>query len=226
MANGTQSLPQVVGRNARRIRGTHTLENVATYARNLGANWSSGSVSTIELGRSKCTIETLAILSLALNAITQLEGGNQESVTIADLLETDEEILITTDYALTSAQLLDWLGGKDPETAFFSMEKLKQGLDGHRDFLKSLNLPPTNARFFTLHSRDMPETPGEGRLAKKAGIDVEELRAWSFHLWEKSFENHRDEIAGAESTPQKKGRVSRELLQEIETAMKENHGDD
>lgn len=222
MTDDPQSLPQVVGRNARRFRGDHTLENVATYARDLGAKWSSGSVSAIESGRSKCTVETLATLSMALTALRQFDGGAQDSVTITDLLQTEEEILITQTYSVTSGQLLEWLGGEGPGNAFLDMEKVTRNLDAYAEFLKSLNLPPNSAKFFMIHSNEMPETPGDVRLAKKAGIHVDELRAWAFHLWEKSFENHRDEIAGPDSTPQKKGRVSRELLGQIQEAMKAN----
>ena len=226
MTNSPQSLPQVVGKNVRRLRGDRTLENVATYARNMGANWSSGSVSTIELGRSKCTVETLAILSYSLTLMNTLENPDGETVTIRDLLQSESEISLTQDFSVTADQLMEWMEGADPGTAFYSRQKVQEALEDLKDFWASLNLPPGSAKFLLDAEKAGPVTPGEKRQAKKADIDVNELRAWSMWLWQKPFEAKRDEIAGKDSTPQKKGRVSRKLMEDIRQAIAGQHRGD
>lgn len=225
MSKEPQPLPQVVGHNARRLRGDHTLENVATYARDIGVKWSSGSVSTIELGRSKCTVETLFTLSIVLTLLAERDNRDAPPVTVRDLLKADGEIQLTGSYSVTSEQLLNWLGGTDPGSAFYSPEKITEGIQQATEYFESLNLPPKGLRYFMPSVNADPVTPGENRLAKKAGINTDELRAWSLHLWGKTIEDERDEIAGPDSTPQKKGRVSRDLMRQIETAMSERRGE-
>lgn len=227
MSNEAQSLAQVVGQNVRRLRGQNTLENVASEARSLGVKWSSGSVSTIELGRSKCTIETLATLSFVLTVLGDKTDPPGPVVTIRDLLQTENEIRLVGDFSYDSDQLLDWLSGTDPGNAFFSPQKMEKALESLVEFRKNLNLPPRSLMLEFEHLTKSPRTVTEERLAKKAGIDVHELRMWSFHLWQTSFEEERDTRAGEGASPQKKGRVSRDLLEEIVAAMKGNdRGDD
>lgn len=215
-------LPQVIGRNVRKFRGDHTLEDVALSGHGFGAGWSSGSISAIEQGRFKATVETLALLSLSL---TYLRGQEYPEIRIGDLLETDLPIELNATMQTDPDSLIQWLGGGrlDAWLSPGAMHVLQKKASAETERIKGLHFPP---EWVIDTGRGGPITTGEKRLAKRASIDPYELRAWSLHLWGKALEDHRDEIAGPDSTPQKKGRVSRDLLQEVEAAMKENHGDD
>lgn len=231
MEKDGETLSQVVGRNARELRGEFTLENVASTARKFGAKWSSGSVSTIELGRSKCTIETLAILALALDEL-RVESPTDERVgkiTINDLLRTNKRILITPELKASSDSLQEFLGG---ETSYSVLdlpgrvEDITGWLEDFTDTLKGLNLPNQSAQLYVNAMQVGDFTPTEERLAKKLGIHLYELRWWSYFLWKTSIEHRRDELSGNGATPQKKGRITRELLNEISEAMENNNGVD
>lgn len=223
MTTEPETLAQVVGRNARNLRGTHTLEEVAAVARSLGAKWSSGSVSTIELGRSKCTIETLVILALSLDRLEPEGKTFAGTITIQDLLQSDSGIVIAGNLYTSAKSLSRFLSGEPSGSAIDTVVTMLEALEKEEDFYKeldTLNLPTDSMDHYLQVAESGRQSATEERLAKKIGIHVHELRSWSVHLWGKSFESHRDDIAGADSTPQKKGRVSRELLGEIETAMK------
>ena len=56
---------------------------------------------------------------------------------------------------------------------------------------------------------------GELRIAEKVGMTWEQLREQSVSKWGKGFEQHRDELAGENATPQKRGRVTRKLIEEL-----------
>lgn len=223
MSKEEAGFPQVVGINVKKIRGQNTLEDVALAGQNYGASWSSGSISAIEQGRFKATLDTLALLSLAL---TDLRQDNGEEVTISELLETEQPIQISETNESTYQEVLTWLAGKPLRTNLNARtyETISARARAEVERVKGLHFPPN---WVIDTGRGGPLTTGEKRLAKRAGIDPHELRAWSLHLWGKTLEDRRDEIAGPSSSPQKKGRVSRELLDEIEAAMKgRSRGDD
>lgn len=222
------TLGQVIGQNVRLLRGSHTLEELATHGRAVGATWSSGSISAIERGDFKTTVETVALLALALDRLRGAEflRGN---ITSRDLLQTDQPIALGKTLATSTEELLRFLGGGysgEVINTTYHLTQAREGIGEQVAKLESLNLPNDSFDLFRRVEEAGPETPATERLAKKIGADPYELRSWSVHLWGKTFEDHRDQIAGPDSTPQKKGRVSRELLEEIQTAMKEQRGND
>ena len=201
------------------------MDEVATNARRFGLNWASSRVGAIEDGRFKPTLDTLAVLALALT-----RDGDREPVAVGDLVAGEDLIELTPKVAVTSESLVTWLAGgnlemrADTTTAQHAVAKFSAMLDG-------LRLPPRGRmlpadRVDTYLDMVASITPGEERLAHAAGIDPVELRAWAMHLWREPVEKRRDTIAGPGVTPQKKGHVSRELLTEITDAMRAEHGDD
>lgn len=224
------TLPQVIGKNVQRLRGAHTLEEVATQGRSLGVRWSGGSVRAIEQGEFKATLETVALLALALDRLEPEGKTARGTITLRDLLDTDQPIALSTKYVTSTEQLLTFLGGGTSGTVLDlkrMLAKMSEGAHEWVEEMESLNLPDDSAGLLLRVEQAGPETATEQRLAKKIDVHVHELRSWSVHLWGKSFEDHRDEIAGPDSTPQKKGRVSRDLLEHIQAAMKtKQHGDD
>ena len=66
-----------------------------------------------------------------------------------------------------------------------------------------------------IDSYELP-TPGEQRIAEKAGITCQELRKKSIAAWGMPIEEKRDQMAGDEATAQKRGRITRKLINELE----------
>lgn len=209
MANTEVSLSQVIGHNAKRLRENHTLEEVAFQAQRIGAKWSSGSVSTIELGRSKCTIGTVAILAIAIAAAK----GEKNAVPISELLSTDhlggKASQAIDGIDLTVPEIGHWLNGGELQV-LANLRNIEKMGEARNKLMEQL----------------FPPTPTEVRLAQKLSIEPLLLREISNTLWGQGIEERRDEIAGADATPQKKGRVSRELLDEVSAHLEANHGDD
>lgn len=229
MTVNNPTLPQVIGMNVKKLRDTHTLEDVAAQGRSLGVRWSGGSIRAIEQGEFKATIETLVILAIALDGLETDGKTIRGTITLRDLIDSDQPIALTTKYETSTDRLLEFLGGGTSGTALDLNRMISRMAEGAREWaeeMKSLNLPDTPYDFLLQVEQAGPESAAEHRLAKKINVHVQELRFWSVHLWGKSFEDYRDEIAGPDATPQKKGRVSRGLLEEIQQAMKGNHGDD
>lgn len=222
MAESLITLAQVIGKNVKKLRAENTLEELAAHGRRIGANWSAASVRAIERGEFRATIETVAILALALDRLRE-SGTIRGQITSRQLFESDEPIALGRHHATGTDQLLRFLGGDTSGTVLnekYLVYRMQQGVGEFVEKSEKLNLPDQSIDLYERVEESGPETPAESRLAKKIDIDIHELRSWSVHLWGKSFENHRDDIAGPDSTPQKKGRVSRELLEEIATAMK------
>lgn len=201
------------------------MEEVAANARRLGLNWASSRVGAIEDGRFKPTLDTLAVLALALT-----RDGAREPVAVSDLVTGGDLIELTPKVAVTSESLASWLAGGDLEMRA-DTSTAQQAIADFSAMLDGLRLPP-RGRMLPADRMDAyldmiaSITPGEERLAHAAGIDPVELRAWAMHLWREPVEKRRDIIAGADVTPQKKGHVSRQLLNEITDAMRAEHGDD
>ncbi|MGY2744022.1 hypothetical protein [Arthrobacter sp. UYCu723] len=70
-----------------------------------------------------------------------------------------------------------------------------------------------------------PRRPGvslaESRAAKKLSIRPLELQQRSIQLWGRSLEAEARSRAGADSTPQARGRVTRVLVDELRESVKE-----
>lgn len=250
MAKRSVTLPQVIGDNVKRIRGNHTLEELANAGRSYGATWSSGSLSAIERGDFKETIETITLLTLALGQLKQNELNHGDlntddfsedflrstiggGITIRDLLATDQVITLGGHPALTPDSLIDFLGGGSiydlrgsPAFSSWEMQQLMQAYEEQKVLFKSLKFPKYHLEFLVKIETFGAITETERRLATKSQIDPWELRAWSVHLWGNSIEHQRNEVAGRDATPQKKGRVTRELLNEIENSMRAKNGND
>lgn len=175
---------EIMGHNARMLRGNHTMDEVAQIVRKkLGLRWSSGNVSTIEAGASSVTITNLLILSHALGELTG------RPVTPLDLLNFEGEVKTgIRNAAILDADFKTWFQHGNPHFNFSTESPCRIDTDS---------------------------TPAEDRAAKSLGMPVSSFRFWAMKLWGQSFEDKRDELAGKAASPQKKGRISRELKDQI-----------
>jgi hypothetical protein len=198
------------------VRGSATLDDVAKAARGVGLNWTTGRVSDLEHGRMSPTLPTLVAVALAL---AEVRG---ESITLGDLVRSDENISLTKDLSVTSDELQRFLTGDkvsvDDRYLSEIIDSAKGALTGARK-----RLPPNLARrripmgIVRQVHRDYGEP--ESLLARDLGLDSETL-VWAMAaLWRMSYSAKRDELAGPGANAQKKGRVARELKAELKAVL-------
>lgn len=225
MVNDGRPLAQVIAENVRRIRADKTMDQLATEGRSLGMNWSSGSIGAIEQGRFRPSLDVLAALADALGALHDPDSDTP-AIPISELVQTDGTIQIGSRTVTTPDSLVEWLAG-GPLSLYPSETEIDETRDKLVSYLERLKPLSSIKGFKVSDLRKLgATTPGEKRLAKKINVDPLELKAWSQRLWDMSIEEKRDEVAGEGSTPQKKGRVSRDLLEEITNAMNRDNGND
>ncbi|MFA1705514.1 hypothetical protein ACDT10_21690 [Mycobacterium intracellulare] len=205
-------LRDVIGENARRLRGDATADDVAKAARRYGLNWGTGRISDLEHGRVSPTLPTLAALALALSDV---RGAK---IALGDLIESDETIALTTALKISSDQLRRFLAGGDMFE--FALPSPSDAIAELRDqWPVRLHGVPAGALMRLLGDFGEPEE----RLARDLGLDRERLAAEMAALWRRSYHAERDRRAGVDANAQKKGRVARELKAELRTVL---DGDD
>lgn len=195
MSNLPIPLAQVIGENVRRLRGDKRMDDVAREARNLGLNWATSRVSAIEDGRFKPTLDTLVVLAVAVGRATI--GTPLE---LEQLIQTDRRIEITGMFSMTPGNLARWVAGA--ETV-----KVHPGPDVSYEQLS------TSVRAHLSNMRSFSEA--ENRAAKDLGLNPRQFIQAAHRLWGRSFTEERDSRAGTDPSPQKLGRITRVLKDEM-----------
>ncbi|BBZ15866.1 helix-turn-helix domain-containing protein [Mycolicibacterium gadium] len=202
------SLAQVIGRNARAIRlsGGFTLEQVAIATRNRGLRWSESRVADLEAGRVAANIATLVAVSLAF---TDLDS---RGVTLHDLISHERPIEMNENLIVTSEQLGQLLAGDVVDVQF-----------GPRPYEMDPNFfhvkPEFQAKYDAWSETDK-------RAAKTLRISKPLLREVAMSLWNTSFATERDRRAGRGANAQQRGRISRQMFDEIREALETGNYDE
>ncbi|MGB3286061.1 helix-turn-helix domain-containing protein [Mycolicibacter algericus] len=218
---GGVPLAQVIGRNARQLRGDATADQLAKEARFYGLNWGTGRISDLEHGRVSPTLGTLVALALALQEVRFVRGPDHGPVTLADLVRCDENIALTKDLSVTEDELATFLEGGEVSLSH-----------RHADLMRSMMESVTTDAFrkdwpHRLHG--IPKGPvlrmldecgeAEQRLEREFALDTSRLCAEMISLWGRTYTAERDERAGAGANAQKKGRVARKLKAELKAVL-------
>ena len=192
--NSPKPIAQVVGDNARRLRGDNRIDDVAKRATALGLKWNSGRISDLERGRISPTLPTLFVLAIVLSDVAQ------QPVSLADLVEYDGDLILTEKLHLPS-------------------EVVAQALRG----VPADQRPPDDEGFFgaDIIRIAIGQAGGEAemRAAQALGISGGRFKALSKTLWGHTYAEERDRRAGAGANTQKRGQVSRELRAEMAAAL-------
>ena len=219
-----------IGRNAQRLRDASGIsrDELAQLGKQLtGAAWTASRIGTIETGTGTPGLPTLLAYCAALNFARMV--NHLEPIGLPDFFEPGFKIAITDRFTIGSTELKAAFGGSpvraqgQPASMDEIIAKVTAiGQTFHEAIPDDSRLPP---RFQTVQARNglafaaRSASGGDKRAAKSLGWNIYELSAWSWQLWRRTFSQERDERAGAEASPQRRGIVSRELMAELKAAM-------
>jgi hypothetical protein len=219
--DGGVPLAEVVGRNARRLRGDATADEVAKACRMQGLNWGTGRISDLEHGRVSPTLSTLVVLAAVLDGLCG-------PVALADLIEHDGFIALTSGPVLKSAALQRFLRGervvirvrdvpRDPERD----KRVRDALAPEAIAKYIAELPPAvrEVSFELALQVERQSGEPEARMAKALGLHVENLATLSAYLWSRTLSAERNRRAGAGANAQDRGRITRQLKAEMKAVL-------
>lgn len=244
----TKTIPAAVAAFVSRVRREHgfTLDQVAGAARSYGASWSASSVSNIERGQASLTLPTLLLLALALGSLLgrPLTLSNLLGDVEVLTLVTDDRYSVKRSWVdgalkgaavtMSSDQRLDAADAAndyqvDEELTDEVLRRMRE-MRGRKmtraeehdqvaQLLDQSQMAPEPAT--RILAKGDAGSLAEDRAAKKLGISTTRLRQRAIQLWGRSLEAEALNRAGADSTPQARGRVTRVLVDEIRDSMKE-----
>jgi len=225
--NETKTVAQVVGENARKFRKEHglTLEQVSRSTRTHGLKWSTGRVADMENGAISPTIPTLVALAAALE---ELAGAYplspDDAVTMHDLLATDQWVEITPTIRLKGSAFARIIGGGsagitlDDSRTDAEISAFAAGISS-RVKADMANAAP-GVRIGDVRQAMAGTGLADERAARRLGLSVWAVTSWAVKLWGHSLTAERDRVLGEGASPQKRGRLTRELVEQIEEAVR------
>lgn len=216
---------EAVGQFLKRYRLEHglTMDDVATASRRYGSGWIAANVRNIEHGGGKA--DSLPVLILLVQSLHDLTGDDLSITSPFERIGDDLEI---TDIVRLSPQELDELIGTGSIMLMPNVIDRDERDYWHRDgYMKALRaaknpvpqvypdiFPPLkNSKVKSIF--DIVPTAAETRAAKKKGISPLSFASWCRYLYDCSMDEEAAKRAGENATPQKRGRFSRLIIQEI-----------
>ncbi|MGK7221519.1 helix-turn-helix domain-containing protein [Kocuria flava] len=212
---------EVLGRNvrARRKASGITLSELARAAGEYGQKWSTGRIGDLEAGRGTASVEVLVVLALSL---THLTG---QRVRPLELLEADEGVELGEGFALKAEAFRRVLNGTTSALEL-DADDILGGLDeAARRLTSSLSSMPsgTGLKFGLVRRALAEKSLADERAARKLGLDDEEFLVRCLSLWGHMMSVEVSRRAGEGASPQKRGRVTRVLLDELKVAGRGDH---
>lgn len=209
-----ETISAAFARNARALRIGAGLkaDQVARAVTARGLHWAPSRVSELEMGRIAPTLATLLVLSAAFS---DLRG---EAVTFADWFAGDGEVELTDTLQVPLDVIRTALNGKPPTpprpgtstTEVLMQDYLAQRVGGK---------PISRARLKKLSAIWDQCGEAEDRAARALGIDQGSLCELMLDLWGTTLSVKRDQLAGPDANAQKRGRVARELREQLREAL-------
>lgn len=216
----SRSILNVVGTNLREVRQASglTLAQLSKAARDYGLPWSTGRVGDIEAGRGAVTVQMIVGLALVL---TDLSG---QAVTPADLLRSDDPVELGDGFVLTghafhevftgvktALNISDVVGAVDE-----AAELVHRGVAAHQDLDKGVTAGQVRQ---ALRDRSLADE----RAAQKLGMSADEFLAACLSLWGRMMSVEVEARVDEGASAQKKGRVTRVLLDELRAVTSGDH---
>ena len=176
----------------------------------MGLDGSTGRVGSFESGRVAPTVPTLYAVALALGKATR------QPVTLADLFAGEDAVQINDELAVERSALRAALSGTPVAGEIEPMRKLTEAMV---HTTHTVIEPAIARRMVSEYFRE-----ADRRVCKTLGITAERGAIAMAHLWGKTFADERDERAGPDAKPQRRGQISRQLTAELQKAI--NDGND
>jgi len=208
-------------RRARERQGV-TQEAVAGSARMWGLDWSSATVAAIETARRHVSAIELLLLPLVL-------ASDEGPAELADLLaDLGNEVALTPE-ASTSGQALALIARGQMRD---SLASDSWDVPIYRIFDATIEVVAFWAdrylsRYPKLQPSDMIKADREasGEAERKAGYRLSasplDVAVAARSLWGRSLSDERDARAKPDASPQARGRITRQLLDELKPVLKE-----
>jgi hypothetical protein len=216
----TPALSQVVGWNARELRGSVTADELATVARRWGLNWGTGRISDLEAGRVSPTVPTLIALAEALGAV------RGEPITLADLTRYDGYVSLTKELIVSGDVVPRLLSGDPVEIearevlgGLEHLEAAARAVREHIEYMESINPKLSDVSFGAITDVQRRSGEAEDRMAKVLGVERFVVDYASAYLWQQTVADERDLRAGEGASAQKRGRITRQLQAELKAVL-------
>lgn len=208
-----QTIESAVAAKVRQVRQDHSLtrDAVATTARKYGVTWSTGSVGNLEAGKMSMTLSTMLILAQALRDLTGAPFA------LADLIGDADPLQLTPSMTVPSRKVRAAMSGESVSIDSAGRIPLAVGGDSTgAGFQAAMDALPAGGKKLALLRQLMANSGlAEQRAAAAVGISVDELTAWSGLLWGTTLSAERDRRTGPDASAQKRGHVTRQLVDEI-----------
>ena len=201
------------------IRSRHglTLDSISSAARSMGASWTPGFLSALKRNNSASLLPNILILVAAINLLTK------ENYTINDVFKEAEDIQITDEISTSPAQLKSFFDGASIhfEIQEINEDFLQKLTEIITKFIHKYKLGGEATIAVTKHmlSKEGP-TLAEQRAAQKLDIDPMVIYIVCQKLYGKTLEEEASNRAGEGASPQKRGRETRIILDEIRDALR------
>lgn len=193
-----------------------TLDQVGAAARRRGLKWSESRVADFEAGRVAPNLNTLLAVCLALN------DAGCTSATIPMLVKYIVPMPINDSLALSSDDIVRLLAGyriDGPEPIDPAADDPAKSLGWRRTPFERKVLHRYDADIVTVARINQSAGATEDRVRRSLGISPMLLAHLSAALWGRNFSDERDHRAGEEANAQKRGRISREMQAELQSAI-------
>lgn len=223
----TKSLAEVVGANCKRWRNQIglTQDKFAEFARMVGLRWTASAVGDFEAGRSSPSLATVIAVAVALQvAFGRTASFSSDDEFVGVVLRFDAEAAPTlADLVSTDADWVDVNGvlvppGGDLPKLFLGGIVHGYGGPTAEEWREITEAVEQGRKFRAELVAHAGVT--DKRMARQLGISVNDFMVRSIRLWGNTFSEERDRRAGADANQQKKGRIAREMRDELEKALR------
>lgn len=208
-----RTLAEVVGQNFRAAREEFdlTLSSVSVALQAYGVSWTAGRLANMEAAKFVPNVQHVLLLSSAMTAAT----GYQ--VRPCDLLESDGPVAISDSVTLTSEAYADLVSGDlDSLTVGHLVDGEQRVREAFENAMKGVGPGVSGGNFDAARLR---YSLADSRAAKKLNLGRNEFIGASLRRWGRLLSEETEMRAPEGATAQKKGRITRELIEELRERM-------
>lgn len=199
------------------------MDRVATEAVSQGGTWSSSTVASLEKGIAAGSLENMIILAKTISAI------NNKPFYLSDLFPGEGDIELSDKLKISRNDLRSILSGHHVDveresiveqlTVEFINRKIASGLPSYFADL-SMKVIDIASSIYTGEIKTHQPTLAEERAAKKLNITPLAVAAFCMLEYDgRTLDEEATNRAGKHSSPQKRGRATRTILEELDTLI-------